>query len=175
MCANYSYRMKIHFSYRMRDCIYIYTIRLVNVWLFYIYHHVSRTSKKISRWNIIPPHWFNTIPVSTAKIVSITYLLIFILFLSTANLPSKPKTTVKPKPFPTKTAPSHSSAPKKTKPQKANVDQMPEQLTMSSLTFPSKVLGFYDPLEGILERMDKRGLSDTTKSDTAKLPYSILI
>jgi len=46
---------------------------------------------------------------------------------------------------------------------------------MSSLTFPSKVLGFYDPLEEILERMDKRGLSDTTKSDTAKLPYSILI
>ena len=46
---------------------------------------------------------------------------------------------------------------------------------MSSLTFPSKVLGFYDPLEEILERMDKHGLSDTTKSDTAKLPYSILI
>jgi len=46
---------------------------------------------------------------------------------------------------------------------------------MSSLTFPSKVLGFYDPLEGLWERMDKRGLSDTTKSDTAKLPYSILI
>ena len=108
--------------------------------------------------------------MSTAKIVSIAYLLIFILFLSTANLPSKPKTTVKPKPFPTKTAPSYSSAPKKT-----NVDQMPKQLTMSSLTFPSKVLGFYDPLEEILERMDKRGLSDTTKSDTAKLPYSILI
>jgi hypothetical protein len=113
--------------------------------------------------------------VSTAKIVSIAYLLTFILFLSTANLPSKPKTTVQPKPYPTKTASSRSSAPKKTKPQKANVDQMPEQLTMSSLTFPSKVLGFYDPLEEILERMDKHGLSDTTKSDTAKLPYSILI
>ena len=113
--------------------------------------------------------------MSTAKIVSIVYLLILILFLSTANLPSKPKTTAKPKPFPTKTAPSYSSAPKKTKPNKTNVDQMPEQLTMSSLTFPSKVLGFYDPLEEILERMDKRGLSDTTKSDTAKLPYSILI
>ena len=113
--------------------------------------------------------------MSTTKIVSIVYLLILILFLSTANLPSKPKTTVQPKPFATKTAPSYSSAPKKTKPQKANVDQMPEQLTMSSLTFPSKVLGFYDPLEEILERMDKRGLSDTTKSDTAKLPYSILI
>ena len=33
----YSYERKINFSYRMRDCIYIYTIRFGNVWILDIY------------------------------------------------------------------------------------------------------------------------------------------